>query len=99
MSTLDLFTEAESDVEVIARGAFLLRGFVADTDATLLAEIVRISKVAPFRHMVTPAGYRVSAAMTNCGPAGWTTRVEGHPQNIMFHESAQDGASSGTESS
>ncbi len=78
MSTLDLFTEAESDVEVIARGAFLLRGFVADTDATLLAEIVRISKVAPFRHMVTPAGYRMSAAMTNCGPAGWTTDCNGY---------------------
>jgi len=30
---------------------------------------------SPFRHMVTPSGQTMSVAMTNCGNAGWDTRI------------------------
>src|SRR3989441_52300 len=36
------------------------------------------AEVAPFRHMVTPGGYRMSVAMTNCGAAGWVTDRTGY---------------------
>jgi alkylated DNA repair protein (DNA oxidative demethylase) len=34
--------------------------------------------IAPFRHMVTPGGHRMSVAMTNCGRVGWTTSRRGY---------------------
>ncbi len=37
-----------------------------------------IEKAAPFRHMVTPGGGRMSAAMTNCGARGWVTDRKGY---------------------
>ena len=53
--------------------AVLLRGLaLADADrlATALAEVVA---AAPFRHMCTPGGHRMSVAMSNCGALGWTS--------------------------
>ncbi|MDI5820555.1 DNA oxidative demethylase AlkB, partial [Salmonella enterica subsp. enterica serovar Kentucky] len=32
----------------------------------------------PFRQMVTPGGYTMSVAMTNCGALGWTTDRHGY---------------------
>ena len=78
MSTPDLFVDAQGDVQGIADGAALLRGFAVDTAATLLAKIQRVAEAAAFRHMVTPGGYEMSAAMTNCGTAGWTTDRSGY---------------------
>ena len=37
-----------------------------------------ILALAPFRHMVTPGGYRMSVAMTNCGDTGWVTDRRGY---------------------
>jgi alkylated DNA repair protein (DNA oxidative demethylase) len=31
-----------------------------------------------FRHMVTPGGFRMSVAMTNCGSLGWVTDRKGY---------------------
>ncbi len=33
---------------------------------------------APLRHMVTPGGYHMSVAMTNCGQTGWVTDRKGY---------------------
>ncbi|HJQ55953.1 MAG TPA: DNA oxidative demethylase AlkB [Vineibacter sp.] len=64
--------------EAMADGAVLLRGFVGGTDTTLLRAIETIAARAPFRHMVTPGGFTMSAAMTNCGRAGWVTDRTGY---------------------
>jgi alkylated DNA repair protein (DNA oxidative demethylase) len=62
----------------LAAGAAVLRGF-ATADVTALMEAVRhVTDVAPFRHMVTPGGHRMSLAMTNCGRAGWVTDRSGY---------------------
>jgi alkylated DNA repair protein (DNA oxidative demethylase) len=64
--------------EFIAPGAVLLRGFARSEIEALAAAIAAISAEAPFRHMVTPGGFRMSVAMTNCGHAGWITDRRGY---------------------
>ena len=49
----------------------LLRGFALQDDAALLATLKAVTAKAPFRHVVTPGGFRMSVAMTNCGALGW----------------------------
>ena len=64
--------------EPLEEGAVLLRGF-ATTDAPLLVEeVARITQAAVFRHLVTPGGYTMSVAMTNCGRVGWVSDRTGY---------------------
>jgi alkylated DNA repair protein (DNA oxidative demethylase) len=74
-ATGDLFG---APVEPLAEGAALLRGFARDQQAALVAALAEISAAAPFRNMVTPGGFRMSVAMTNCGRAGWVTDRKGY---------------------
>lgn len=74
----DLFAGPATVAEPVTDGATLLRGLVCKEAPSLLEEIERIALSAPFRHMVTPGGHTMSAAMTNCGPAGWTTDRSGY---------------------
>lgn len=75
---LDLFADAEPWQEPLAPGATILRRFaLADADA-LLAGINAVASTSPFRHMITPGGYTMSVAMTNCGTLGWTTDARGY---------------------
>ena len=62
----------------LAPGAFLLRNFAALQADALIASIQTIAAAAPFRHMVTPGGFTMSVAMTNCGDAGWVTDRSGY---------------------
>ena len=43
-----------------------------------MAALQDLTAAAPFRHMVTPGGYRMSVAMSNCGPLGWVTDPTGY---------------------
>src|ERR1017187_1707186 len=73
-----LFGEGAASREQIAEGAFVLRGFANDAAQRLMDELAKIVEAAPFRHMVTPGGYRMSVAMTNCGQAGWVSDAKGY---------------------
>ena len=64
--------------EPIAAGAVVLRGFARHQAAALVKEVEGIAAAAPFRHMVTPGGWRMSAAMTSCGQVGWVTDKTGY---------------------
>jgi alkylated DNA repair protein (DNA oxidative demethylase) len=64
--------------EPLEEGAVLLRGFAAAEAARLIQEVERVVKLAPFRHLVTPGGYTMSVAMTNCGPVGWVSDRTGY---------------------
>ena len=64
--------------EVLANGALLLRGFALPIEADLLAAIGTVTAISPFRHMVTPGGFTMSVAMSNCGAAGWVTDRKGY---------------------
>lgn len=83
MSQLGLFgregTDASREPRVaLAEGAVVLRGFAHEGAETLLTEVARIVQSAPFRHMVTPGGFRMSVAMSNAGELGWVTDTRGY---------------------
>lgn len=62
----------------LAEGAVLLGGFATAEAAALVAEIARVATAAPFRHLLTPGGRRMSVAMTNCGAFGWVSDRRGY---------------------
>lgn len=64
--------------EQLEEGAVLLRGFAAAEAPLLVEEVARIARAAPFRHLVTPGGYTMSVAMTNCGSLGWVSDRSGY---------------------
>src|ERR1700722_3038087 len=78
--TRDLFAGAALDTrhERLAPGAWLLRGFALDKITAVLSAIEHITAAAPFRHLVTPGGFRMSVAMTNCGSVGWVSDRAGY---------------------
>jgi alkylated DNA repair protein (DNA oxidative demethylase) len=77
--TGDLFAGMTApSTERLADGAVLLRGFALNDAPGLLARIERIAEAAPFRHLVTPGGFRMSVAMTNCGQLGWVSDRRGY---------------------
>jgi alkylated DNA repair protein (DNA oxidative demethylase) len=75
---VELNGDRESRQEQLALGAVLLRGFAASEEAALLAALREVTMKAPFRHMITPGGFRMSVAMTNCGSLGWVTDKAGY---------------------
>ena len=64
--------------ERLEEGAVLLRGFATSEAPALVEEVARIAQEAPFRHLVTPGGYTMSVAMTNCGRLGWVSDRSGY---------------------
>jgi len=56
----------------------LLRAFALDVEDDLFAALAPILAQSPFRHMVTPGGFPMSVAMTNCGAVGWVTDRSGY---------------------
>ena len=90
--TADLF-ESVPDVrpaqEAMAEGAVLLRGFAIAVEADLIAALRVIVGLAPFRHMMTPGGHRMSVAMTNCGRVGWVTDRTGYSYDTHDPEAGQ----------
>ena len=64
--------------EALGPGAVVLRGLAASGGERLVADVQGVAARAPFRHMTTPGGYRMSVAMTNCGAFGWVTDRSGY---------------------
>lgn len=63
---------------LLAEGAVLLRRFALPVHQELLSCVATLAAEAPFRHMSTPGGFRMSVAMTNCGALGWTSDGRGY---------------------
>jgi DNA oxidative demethylase len=62
----------------LAPGAALLRGFALADEEPIARAVAEIATAAPFRHMQTPGGFRMSVAMTNCGGLGWVSSARGY---------------------
>jgi DNA oxidative demethylase len=73
----DLF-DAGAGATRFADDAWLLRGFALDRAPALLAAVDAITAQAPFRHMETRRGLRMSVAMSNCGEVGWVSDRRGY---------------------
>ncbi len=89
MTALDLFADQEPAREILADEAVLLRGFALPDVDRLQTGIDAVTAAAPFRNMVTPGGFTMSVAMTNCGPAGWITDRSGYRYDPIDPESGR----------
>ncbi len=86
----DVETETESRRERLGPGAWVLRGFASPGEAALLAALHDVIAQARLRHMVTPGGFRMSVAMTNCGALGWVTDKTGYRYDAVDPESGRN---------
>lgn len=78
MDLFDALPEAQPWAETLAEGAVLLHGQALPVQEELIRAITALEAASPFRHMVTPGGFRMSVAMTNCGRYGWITDRKGY---------------------
>jgi alkylated DNA repair protein (DNA oxidative demethylase) len=85
-TTPGLFGQTRRDL-ALSEGASLLGGFALPVEVPLLAALEAVVAEAPFRHMVTPGGFTMSVAMTNCGAAGWVADRRGYRYDATDPES------------
>lgn len=80
--TDDLFADHEHarrpQATALAEGAVWLQAFANARVSALLDAIHGVLTQAPLRQMVTPGGYTMSVAMSNCGALGWVTDRRGY---------------------
>jgi alkylated DNA repair protein (DNA oxidative demethylase) len=85
----ELFDSGESQGpsrEQLEPGALVLRAFGLDEAPALLEATEVVAQTAPFRHMTTARGLRMSVAMTNCGDAGWLSDRSGYRYDAIDPE-------------
>jgi DNA oxidative demethylase len=78
MNLFDSLAGVELRQEPLGPGATVLRQFAVPEEMALLSALRDVTARAPFRHMVTPGGFLMSVAMTNCGSLGWVTDRTGY---------------------
>jgi alkylated DNA repair protein (DNA oxidative demethylase) len=92
--TMSLFDHTSSESaeprkEELCPGASVLHGFALRDETALLSALHEVTAKASFRHMVTPGGFRMSVAMTNCGSLGWVTDRTGYRYGAIDPESGK----------
>jgi alkylated DNA repair protein (DNA oxidative demethylase) len=70
--------EDDSGTLPLGPGAVVLFKFAVPEEAALVAAVEDVAARAPFRHMLTPGGFTMSVAMTNCGSLGWVSDRSGY---------------------
>ncbi|HEY4341464.1 MAG TPA: DNA oxidative demethylase AlkB [Steroidobacteraceae bacterium] len=68
--------------------AVVLTAFAQSFATELLTGICGICRRSPLRHMLTPGGWKMSVAMTNCGEAGWVADRTGYRYDRIDPETA-----------
>ncbi|MBY6072996.1 DNA oxidative demethylase AlkB [Marinobacter salsuginis] len=76
----DLFDDLAPDraTEHLMDGALVIRQFALPNAESLIEGIEKVTSEAPLRHMKTPGGHSMSAAMSCCGNLGWVTDRQGY---------------------
>jgi alkylated DNA repair protein (DNA oxidative demethylase) len=90
MSSLFENDPALKSREPLEEGAVILHSFASDVAAALMEDVTRIAETAPFRHLITPGGYTMSVAMTNCGRVGWVSDRTGYRYDPIDPDSGQN---------
>ena len=83
------FAAAPDQPERLAAGASLLRGFAVPAVADLLDALHALQAVSAFRQMVTPGGFPMSVAVSNCGALGWTSSRQGYRYTARAPDTGQ----------
>lgn len=89
LSLFDDPSQPAQPPEVLEPGAMVLRGFALEKAADLLQAVQQVTAQAPFRHLITPGGLRMSVAMTNCGRLGWVSDRSGYRYDLLDPDSGQ----------
>lgn len=87
MGLFDQSGRMEIEKRTLCPGATLLLAFACRDESTLLGCLTEVASKAPFRHMLTPGGFRMSIAMTNCGTLGSVTDRSGYRYDRIDPES------------
>lgn len=80
-TTLDMFADATEQAprtEPIGPRSFVLRGFALPLIEQVFPALRQVLEQSPFRHMITPGGFTMSVALSNCGSLGWVTDRMGY---------------------
>ena len=90
-SNLHLFDDLEEAprIEPLAPGAIVWRGGARAFDQDLLAAVTEVTAQAPWRHLITPGGFRMSVSMTSCGAAGWVSDRRGYRYDAIDPDSGK----------
>ncbi|MBC3337963.1 MULTISPECIES: DNA oxidative demethylase AlkB [Pseudomonas] len=92
-STGDLFSDEALQQparrEQIGEQSYVLRGYALPWLERLLPELRAVLAQSPFRQMVTPGGFTMSAALSSCGDLGWTTDRQGYRYSPIDPERQQ----------
>jgi len=76
-------------LERIGEDAVLLSGAATAQAPALMQALAEVIAAAPWRHMLTPGGQRMSVAMTNCGAVGWVSDRRGYRYQATDPDSAR----------
>jgi alkylated DNA repair protein (DNA oxidative demethylase) len=76
-------------VEELASHTRLLPGFALPVAPQLWDAVRTLVARSPWRHMVTPGGFRMSVAMSNCGQVGWVTDAQGYRYSPLDPQSGR----------
>ena len=91
--TADLFADdalqQPAGREQIGEQSYVLRGLALPWVERILPELRRVLAQSPFRQMVTPGGFTMSAALSSCGDLGWTTHTSGYRYSPVDPRSQQ----------
>lgn len=86
----DLFGEpVRRDHEALGPGAVLLHGFALTEAGAVLDAVHAVTIEAALRHLITPGGFRMSVAITNCGRLGWISDRKGYRYSELDPETGQ----------
>ena len=87
----DLFTDDTPQTGATRLGpqAQVPRGFALPWVDVLWPALQSVVMQAPWRHMRTPGGQRMSVALTNCGALGWVSDRRGYRYSALDPDSGQ----------
>ncbi|MFC6338818.1 DNA oxidative demethylase AlkB [Pseudomonas sp. CCM 7891] len=91
--TADLFTDdalqQPPGKKRVGEQSYVLKGYALPWVERLLPALRQVLAQSPFRQMVTPGGFTMSAALSSCGALGWTTDRTGYRYTAIDPNSQQ----------
>jgi alkylated DNA repair protein (DNA oxidative demethylase) len=80
---MDLFKNETPAIQEILPDVWLLKSIALQNEAIILQDLESVILRAPLRHMMTPMGFAMSAAMSNCGDLGWVSDRKGYRYDVI----------------